>query len=301
VGVAEKVTNSAVCYGDCRFSQGDLGTDKRFTGQRLDNTGLYYYGARYYDPTIGRFISADLIVKSYADPQNLNRYAYALNNPLKYVDPTGLEVRIGSTDPSDIEDLSDEIRTYTDLGLPIPDDLVGRATGLMAGLGQGGLDVLNEWEKLRRQEGQYTQLMQDSSITFNLVNVNSSSQTITYTAFMPGIVNLHEPVELRLVNKGGLNSLMYNFMDDILQAGGVSLYPGPIFIRTDISRSTSKFTNYIAHEMFHRWEQSTYDFPTEWVTDWYIHYIISESWKKHDDRPSEIRANSYANSHFPIP
>jgi RHS repeat-associated protein len=58
-------------------------------GQRLDSTGLYYYGARYYDPIIGRFISADTIVPSPANPQSLNRYSYCLNNPLKYVDPTG--------------------------------------------------------------------------------------------------------------------------------------------------------------------------------------------------------------------
>jgi hypothetical protein len=36
---------------------GSVDTDKLFTGQRLDLTGLYYYGARYYDPTIGRFIN----------------------------------------------------------------------------------------------------------------------------------------------------------------------------------------------------------------------------------------------------
>lgn len=66
-----------------------MGTDRLFTGQRLDDTGLYYYGARYYDPTIGRFISADSIVPSIMNPQSLNRFAYALNNPLKYNDPTG--------------------------------------------------------------------------------------------------------------------------------------------------------------------------------------------------------------------
>jgi RHS repeat-associated protein len=36
---------------------GSVSTDKKFTGQRLDGTGLYYYGARYYDASIGRFIS----------------------------------------------------------------------------------------------------------------------------------------------------------------------------------------------------------------------------------------------------
>ena len=73
--------------------------DQKFTGQRLDaGTGLYYYGARYYDATIGRFISADTLVQSPANPQTLNRYSYVLNNPLRYVDPSGHVVII--TDPS---------------------------------------------------------------------------------------------------------------------------------------------------------------------------------------------------------
>ena len=75
-------------YGTTRG--GSINTDKKFTGQRLDGTGLYYYGARYYDPVIGRFISADPLVKNYANPQNFNRYAYVLNNPLKHTDPFGL-------------------------------------------------------------------------------------------------------------------------------------------------------------------------------------------------------------------
>ncbi|MDD5095483.1 MAG: RHS repeat-associated core domain-containing protein [Dehalococcoidia bacterium] len=66
-----------------------LDTDKKFTGQRLDQTGLYFYNARYYDAEIGRFISADTIVPNPADPQNFNRYTYCLNNPLKYTDPSG--------------------------------------------------------------------------------------------------------------------------------------------------------------------------------------------------------------------
>lgn len=65
----------------------------RYTGQVLDDeTGLYYYGARYYDPELGRFVQADTIVPSAANPQLLNRYAYCGNNPLKYVDPSGHEL-----------------------------------------------------------------------------------------------------------------------------------------------------------------------------------------------------------------
>ena len=68
-----------------------MNTPKEFTGQRLDSTGLYYYNARYYDATIGRFISPDTEIQNFTNPQNLNRYSYCLNNPLKYVDPSGYE------------------------------------------------------------------------------------------------------------------------------------------------------------------------------------------------------------------
>jgi RHS repeat-associated protein len=65
-------------------------TDIGYTGQRLDNsTGLMYYGARYYAQGLGRFISADTIVPGAGNPQAFNRYAYGLDNPVKYIDPSG--------------------------------------------------------------------------------------------------------------------------------------------------------------------------------------------------------------------
>ncbi len=58
---------------------GSVPTDEKFTGQRLDSTtGLYYYGARYYDPTIGRFISADTIVQSSIQVPHLLEILYLL-------------------------------------------------------------------------------------------------------------------------------------------------------------------------------------------------------------------------------
>ena len=73
-------------------------TDKKFTGQRLDGTGLYYYNARYYDPTIGRFISTDTVIPDPTNPQAFNRYSYCLNNPLKYIDPSGHIVEFENED-----------------------------------------------------------------------------------------------------------------------------------------------------------------------------------------------------------
>ena len=75
-------------FGSQRDS-GPVATDHKFTGQKLDGSGLYYYNARYYDPTIGQFVSPDTIVP---DPENVlayNRYMYALGNPLKFVDSSG--------------------------------------------------------------------------------------------------------------------------------------------------------------------------------------------------------------------
>jgi hypothetical protein len=50
---------------------------------------LYDYNARYYDPLLGRFVSADSMVPGAGNPQNLNRYTYVNNSPLNYTDPSG--------------------------------------------------------------------------------------------------------------------------------------------------------------------------------------------------------------------
>ena len=48
---------------------------------------MYYYGARWYDPAVGRFVQADTIIPR--GVQGLDRYAYTANNPVRYVDPSG--------------------------------------------------------------------------------------------------------------------------------------------------------------------------------------------------------------------
>jgi len=75
--------------------------DKMFVGKEKDKeTGLYYFGARYMEAVIGRFISPDpvgavdprmsgLNGKIIKNPQRINTYAYGLNNPYRYIDPDG--------------------------------------------------------------------------------------------------------------------------------------------------------------------------------------------------------------------
>jgi len=68
-------------------------SDQHFAGHTLEaESGLYLTAARAYDPDAGRFLSVDPIVANPADPEGLNPYTYARNNPIRYVDPLGLEV-----------------------------------------------------------------------------------------------------------------------------------------------------------------------------------------------------------------
>ena len=72
------------------FTVSDFNVSNRFTGQILDEeTGLYYYGARYYDPLLARFIQSDTVIPDPGSSQALNRYSYCYNNPLMFSDPSG--------------------------------------------------------------------------------------------------------------------------------------------------------------------------------------------------------------------
>jgi len=70
-------------YGDSRIDEHgeDYHNDYQFTGKERDEeTGLSYYGARYYDSATGRFISRDPWEGDLRDPQSLNKYSYVLTS-----------------------------------------------------------------------------------------------------------------------------------------------------------------------------------------------------------------------------
>ena len=83
--------------GACASNPGvNAGQPRKFTGKERDaETGLDYFGARYYGSKIGRFTTTDPVYdwkENLVDPQRWNRYAYGRNNPLRYVDPDGKDV-----------------------------------------------------------------------------------------------------------------------------------------------------------------------------------------------------------------
>src|SRR3989338_960768 len=80
-------------FGEEQSITGTIENNEKFAGKEKDKeTGLYYFGARYLGPKVGRFITVDPVgisEKDLLNPQKLNRYAYSLNNPYRYVDPDG--------------------------------------------------------------------------------------------------------------------------------------------------------------------------------------------------------------------
>ncbi|MDL1943778.1 hypothetical protein FBQ99_15705 [Chloroflexi bacterium CFX2] len=76
-------------WGEVRYSSGSEVTKYQYTGQYSHQSefGLLFYNARWYDPSLKRFAQADTIVPP--GVQGLDRYAYGLNNPINFVDPSG--------------------------------------------------------------------------------------------------------------------------------------------------------------------------------------------------------------------
>jgi RHS repeat-associated protein len=96
-------------FGGIRLNErsGSYENDYKFTGKELDDqTGLYYFGARYYKAGIGRWTNIDPIYLTMgaldedknsdllSNPQKQNSYSYVINNPIIYIDPLGLETVI---------------------------------------------------------------------------------------------------------------------------------------------------------------------------------------------------------------
>ena len=87
-------------YG--KLLNGPLKDGPGYTGHVSDaETGLSYMQQRYYDPQIGRFLSMDPVTADANTGGNFNRYWYANNNPYKFTDPDGREVKFAGGSPSD--------------------------------------------------------------------------------------------------------------------------------------------------------------------------------------------------------
>jgi RHS repeat-associated protein len=163
-----------------------------FTGKERDSeTGLDYFGARYFSAAQGRFTSPDeftggivdpftgqqvgqpgpLPYADITDPQTLNKYAYVRNNPLRYIDPDGHE-GVDTLLDTAIQEIDEVVRpliesagkTATQGGSYITGGIV-RGVGLVAGLllspmPAGGQDEVRFEREMQRRNADYQQQQQ---------------------------------------------------------------------------------------------------------------------------------------------
>lgn len=78
-------------YGATIARTGSTENPYRYSGERLDASGLYHLRARSYDPSLGRFTTRDSFAGRAQSPRTLHRYLYAGDDPVNAIDPTGLE------------------------------------------------------------------------------------------------------------------------------------------------------------------------------------------------------------------
>ena len=77
-------------FGNIESQTGEVDNSVLYAGYQYDEeTGLYYINARMYDPVTAQFLQRDTCAGTMYDPLSLNLYTYCLNNPHKYVDPSG--------------------------------------------------------------------------------------------------------------------------------------------------------------------------------------------------------------------
>jgi len=137
-------------FGNLEAQWGTEPNHYLFTGKEKDRSGFYYFGARYYNPRLGRFVTPDpeprVPTGEYLkNPQLLSPYAYCINNPFRFIDPDGRIVRLQESlreNPEFMRTLYvvpfysqlEKIRDYIIEIYPIRSEDYGRYRGLFYGL-----------------------------------------------------------------------------------------------------------------------------------------------------------------------
>jgi RHS repeat-associated protein len=144
-------------FGGERSISSTSGNRYKFTGKERDaETGLDYFGARYDSSNMGRFMSPDAFYKDshVGDPQSWNEYAYARNNPLRYVDPTGENATVSTSCTTDANshttcnvNISASIAIYAAPGSNLTQDQLNQAAGTIQN------SIQNAWTGSTTQDG----------------------------------------------------------------------------------------------------------------------------------------------------
>ncbi|MBN2074578.1 MAG: RHS repeat-associated core domain-containing protein [Dehalococcoidales bacterium] len=270
-------------FGVCRNSPENFPTDRLFTGQRLDDTGLYYYGARYYDASMGRFISADTIIPNPANPQSFNRYSYCLNNPLKYIDPSGHDVLISGVDVEDI-----------DAALASGDYM--RLVAIARALGED-IDTLIAYGKFRSGDPGVTELLESSDYDFHITEIYDSNAS--FTIYMDTYTELmDDPIPTVLAAEGSPAA-------DII-GGAFAMSTGNRLwflkwgnVRIRYQHMAPDYLGKVIREECYHYAEQMEAGTISWYLDYSISYIFNLAirWdhkKAYNSIPSERDAKKYA-------
>jgi len=132
-------------WGHIREQQGESVNRQIFTGQEHDeNTGLIYFGARYYDADSGRFITQDSYLGEVGAPPSLHRYLYAYANPTVFIDRFG-NFGENINHIRDFEQNSMIARSAAaDIDNQLTGDLIGDSHLRLQAIGLGTIGALND-------------------------------------------------------------------------------------------------------------------------------------------------------------
>ena len=198
-------------FGNLTASTGTVANRLLFTAREYEaDLGLYYYRARYYDPGLGRFLSADPDSTTLTDPIEGNRYAYVGNAPVGFRDPLG--TRIYSKPPEQFF-FQERLREAPDLGF-----LAHPAPGT----------------PFRSYSSEADYLQQEHGLTPEMVQQLRNAHTDLYGGKLEQFSNLkgQELVEA-IKNKpqaegaNGSNSQLEKYLDKILERPPKAAEPQP--------------------------------------------------------------------------
>jgi RHS repeat-associated protein len=130
-------------YGEVMNSAGTTNTAYGFTGEWTDSTGMVYLRARYYDPTMSRFMTRDTWGGDRDQPMTYNEWLYVLANPINYTDPFGftpIEYPISLQNDRDLT-----LWLFRELSINVDSFYVQRIKTLLGGSIKNKYDAINGW------------------------------------------------------------------------------------------------------------------------------------------------------------
>jgi len=278
-------------FGETYTEEGS--EDYLFNGKERDSTDLYYYGARYYDPEIGRFMTRDPNLGRLNDPQSLDRYSYCLNNPLKFVDPFGLGEGDYKSKPREEWTAQDWEDYYNDLleegkdPEDIINDLLDEGDNFGANictlfrLGYDASDITDIKYKDGGRTGEIHMNIANTEVVIEITDeyngdhpagtpiIEKEGDTVKVKTWLPAYASAqdlyralgHEMVHVRHMVKGGV---FWDWYDEFVDCYGDSM--------------AKQMAKCLSEMHAHLWEMShggDYDNNANWIAAWFKLYMSS--------------------------